>query len=86
MKHEELKENDLVIFKRYCDILKKNDYQDGNVIRVRPDSKMVDICWLEGYQSRIDTIDYKNVIAKHDRNGQVMRFGAYVGNSVLLKS
>jgi hypothetical protein len=44
LKHEDLKSNDIVIFKRYCDILKEEDYQDGNVIAVYPEYRQVDIC------------------------------------------
>lgn len=84
MKHEDLKEDDIVIFKRYCDILDKEDYQDGSVVAVHPERKEVSICWLEGYSSRSDFVKYDKVIAKYDKNGENMTFGAYRGNSILL--
>lgn len=86
MKHEELKREDIVIFKRYNDILEKEDFQDGYVIGIYPESKQVDICWLEGYKSRTDSVEYNKVIAKYDANGEEMKFGLYTGNSVLLEN
>lgn len=86
MKHEDLKSNDIVIFKRYCDILEEEDFQDGNVIAVYPEHGEVDICWLEGFKSRTDSVKYEKVIAKYDTNGEHMRFGAYSGKSILLDS
>lgn len=85
MKHEDLKQNDIVIFKRYCDILEREDYQDGNVVAINPERKEVDICWLEGYSSRVDSIKYDKVIAKYNKEGEYMTFGAYKGNSILLE-
>ena len=84
MKHEELNSNDIVIFKRYCDILEKEDFQDGNVIAVYPERREIGICWLEGYKSRTDSIEYEKVIAKYDTNGKPMKFGVYSGTSILL--
>lgn len=68
MKHIELKENDLVLFKMYSDILKKETSEVGNVIYVREDNKTVAISWLDGYQSRIDDIEFDKVIAKIDKD------------------
>lgn len=86
MKCEELKSNDIVIFKRYCDILEREDFQDGNIIAVYPEREEVDICWLEGYKSRTDSVKYEKVIAKFDINGKPMKFGIYSGKSILLNS
>lgn len=86
MKHEDLISSDIVIFKRYCDILEKEDFQDGYVIAVYPEHSEVDICWLEGYKSRTDSVKYEKVIAKADTNGELMTFGAYSGKSILLNS
>lgn len=84
MKHEDLKEDDIVMFKRYDNLLDREDYQDGNVIAIYPECKEVDVCWLEGYQSRCDSVKYDKVIAKYDKDGEYMTFGNYKGNSVLL--
>lgn len=84
MKHEDLKREDIVIFKRYDDILEREDYQDGNVIAVHPERNEVAICWLEGYSSRSDSIKYDKVVAKYDKDGEYMAFGSYRGNSILL--
>jgi hypothetical protein len=86
MKYEDLKQNDIVIFKRYCDILEREDFQDGSVITVYTDIKKVAISWLEGYKSRVDEVEYDKVIAKYDPNGENMKFGIFSGNSVLLES
>lgn len=43
MEHIELKENDLVLFKTYSDILKRDCAEVGNVIYVRQDNKTVTI-------------------------------------------
>lgn len=85
MKHEELKQNDIVIFKRYCDILEREDFQDGSVIAVYSDINKIAISWLEGYKSRVDEVEYEKVIAKYDVNGKHMKFGVYSGNSILLE-
>lgn len=84
MKRDDLKVNDTVIFKRYSDILKEETFQDGHVLFVIPEQKLVSICWLEGYKSRAKEIPYEKVIAKHDVRGEVMKFGIYSGNSILL--
>jgi hypothetical protein len=86
LKHEDLKQNDIVIFKRYCDILEREDFQDGSVIAVYPEIQKVAISWLEGYKSRVDEVEYIKVIAKYDPNGKSMKFGVFSGNSVLLES
>lgn len=84
MKHEELKDDDIVMFKRYDNALDREEWQDGNVISVHPERKEVSVCWLEGYSSRSDFIKYDKVIAKYDKKGENMTFGAYSGNSTLL--
>lgn len=84
MKYKNLKSEDIVIFKRYCDILKEETFQDGNVLSVNPERKTVSILWLEGYKSRQDDIEFKKIVAKYDENGEYMNFGVYSGKSVLL--
>lgn len=84
MKHKNLKQSDIVLFKRYCDILGKEDYQDGSVIAVYPEIQKVSISWLDGYSSRVDEVEYEKVVAKYDDNGEYMDFGSYRGNSILL--
>lgn len=68
MKHIDLKENDLVLFKTYSDILKRETSEVGNVIYVREDNETVAISWLDGYQSRVDDIEFDKVIAKIDKD------------------
>ena len=64
MKHIELKQHDIVLFKRYSDTLQGETYQDGSVIAVRKDAKLVCISWLEGYKSRVDEVPFDKVIVK----------------------
>ena len=68
MKHINLKENDLVLFKTYSDILNRDYVEVGNVIYVREDNKTVAISWLDGYQSRSEDIKFNKVIAKIDKD------------------
>lgn len=84
MKHEDLKNQDIVIFKRYNALLEEDCYEDGFVINVYPSHEEVDICWLEGYSSRTDSIKYKDVIAKADDNGEHMDLGDFSGKFILI--
>lgn len=86
MKHENLKSEDIVIFKRYCDILEKETFQDGSVLSVNLKRKTVSILWLEGYKTRQDDVVFDKVVAKYDKNGEHMKFGVYSGKSVLLNA
>lgn len=87
MKHEELKQGDIVIFKirLFPDLQEEEDFHDGNVIAVYPEMKKVCICYLEGYKSRSDEFPYEKVVAKYDENGERMKFGCLSGPSVLLE-
>lgn len=58
----------------------------GNVINVYPESKKVDVVYLEGYKSRSDTIPYNDMLAVYDENGEPMSFGGVSGKSILLKT
>lgn len=58
----------------------------GNVINVYPESKRVDVVYLEGYKSRTDTIPYNDMLAVYDENGELMSFGGVSGKSILLKA
>ncbi|MBO3398522.1 hypothetical protein JJB71_13335 [Clostridium perfringens] len=87
MKHIDLKENDLVLFKTYSDILKRETSEVGNVIYVREDNKIVAISWLDGYQSRIDDIEFDKVIAKIDKDeGEYGEIDNISGYFVMLES
>ncbi|MGL6184844.1 MAG: hypothetical protein ACRC1T_05635 [Clostridium chrysemydis] len=87
MKHIDLKENDLVLFKTYSDILKRNCVEVGNVIYVREDNKTVAISWLEGYQPRTDDVEFDKVIAKIDKdNGKYEKIDNIRGYFIMLES
>jgi len=84
MKHEQLKNGDIVIFKIHSDEMEEDIFQDGNVLDVYADRKEISIIYLEGYKSRNDNIPYDKVIAKFDLNGKYMTFGNLSGTSVLI--
>lgn len=87
MEHIELKENDLVLFKTYSDILKRDCVEVGNVIYVRQDNKTVAISWLDGYQSRSEDIKFNKIIAKIDKDkGGYSKIDNIRGYFVMLKS
>lgn len=85
MKHTELKQGDIVIFRQFCDILEREDYQDGSVISVDNERKKVTVCWLDGYKSRVDDIDFCKVIAKPSHDGEFMKLGVFSGKFFLLE-
>lgn len=86
MKHMDLKENDLVLFKTYSDILKRDRAEVGNAIYVREDNKTVAISWLDGYQSRTDDIEFDKVIAKIDKdNGKYGKIDNIRGYFIMLE-
>lgn len=85
MNYKDLKIDDTVIFKRYSDILKREDYQDGTILTMDFDKKEACILWLEGYQSRTDTIKFKDISAKPDIHGEPMKLGAFRGHFFILE-
>lgn len=86
MEYTKLKEDDLVLFKIYSDILKRETSEVGNVIRVREDEKLITIIWLEGYQSRVDDIEFNKVIAKCDDIGKYREIDGIRGKFIMLES
>jgi hypothetical protein len=84
MKHADLKPNDLVIFKYFCDILGREDFQDGHVVYVDDKNKRVCVNYLEGHKSRSDDLPYERVVARFNPNGEHRVFGVLSGNSDLL--
>ena len=86
MKHINLKENDLVLFKTYSDILNRDYVEVGNVIYVREDNKTVAISWLDGYQSRSEDIKFNKVIAKIDKDeGEYGEIDGIRGRFIMLE-
>lgn len=86
MKHINLKENDLVLFKTCSDILNRDYVEVGNVIYVREDNKIVAISWLDGYQSRSEDIKFNKVIAKNDKdNGEYGEIDDIRGYFIMLE-
>lgn len=79
-----LKCGENVVFKTYSDIYKKKIPMDGTVIDIYPKRQMVVICWLEGYKSRTEHVDYSDMIAVHNPDGEMMKFNSISGKSDLL--
>ncbi|MBW9154274.1 hypothetical protein [Clostridium estertheticum] len=84
MKHKDLKQGDIVIFKLYDNEDKEESFKDGSVISVYSERKEVSISYLDGYKSRSDDVAFDKVIAKFDTNGEHMVFGNLSGTSILL--
>ena len=85
MKHSNLNQGDIVIFRRYCDILERENYQDGSVIAVDLERQTVTISWLEGYKSRVDDVEFSKVVAKPSHDGDSMKLGVFSGKFFLLE-
>lgn len=85
MKHSELKQNDLVLFYIYSDILKRNYAEIGTVIYVREDSKEVMISWLCGYRTMVDDVPFDKVIATIDDNEEYKEIDGIKGKFKLLQ-
>ena len=93
MNVKDLKENDQVVFMVYSDLFEKKIYETGTVISVNQDAHAVAVCWLEGYRNRNDLgyrnrndlVDYEDMVAKYDKDGEYMKFGNISGPSVLLE-
>ena len=82
MKITDLKKNDIVLFQKYCDILKRETLYDGNVLSINQENKTIDVCYLEGYKSNIDTISFDKIAYYVDRNrenGQYMKVDGFSG-------
>lgn len=60
-----IKPNNIVICRIKDNISKEDDYWDCNVIGTY--ENFVTVCYLEGYKSRTDNIQYKDIIAKVDQ-------------------
>lgn len=84
MKCSELKDGASVVFKVQSDIFKKKVYMDGNVIHNNTDARTMCVCYLDGYQSRTETIPYEDMVAVGREDGDMMKFDNISGKSVLL--
>lgn len=76
-----LKENEQVVFNRYCDILKKRVPETGSVISVNVERKTVCVSWLEGYKDRKDFVPFDDMLAVYNPEGEMMRFYNISGKS-----
>lgn len=76
-----LREGEQVVFLIYSGILNKKTPMDGSVIFVSPKTEKVAICWLEGYKSRTDFIPFCDMLAVHNPEGEMIKFGNLYGRS-----
>lgn len=85
-KCSDLKEMEQVVFRVDPYYQGNKEVFFGNVINVYPESKRVDVVYLEGYKSRSDAIPYDDMLAVYDEDGEWMSFGGVSGKSILLKA
>lgn len=84
MKCVDLKENDQVVFLTYSDLFKKKIYETGTVVFINHSDQTVSVSWLEGYKDRNSMVNFSDMVAKYDKDGEYMKFGNISGPSVLL--
>lgn len=85
-KCSDLKEMEQVVFRVDPYYQENKEVFFGDVINVYPESKRVDVVYLEGYKSRSDAIPYDDMFAVYDEDGEWMSFGGVSGKSILLKA
>lgn len=85
-KCSDLKEMEQVVFRVDPYYQGNKEVFFGDVINVYPESKRVDVVYLEGYKSRSDAIPYDDMLAVYDEDGEWMSFGGVSGKSILLKA
>lgn len=76
-----LKENEQVVFNRYCNIFKDKVPETGSVVSVNLNNNTVCVSWLEGYKDRKDDVPFEDMLAVHNPEGEMMRFKNISGNS-----
>lgn len=82
MKITDLNKNDIVLFQKYCDTLKRETLYDGNILSIDKENKTIDICYLDGYNSYNDTFSFDKIAYYVDRdreNGQYMKVDGFSG-------
>lgn len=60
------------------------EVESGNVVFLAQDQ--LDVCWLEGFKSRNDSVRYEEVLAVHDGRGPEMTLGDFVGKGYLTEA
>ena len=76
-----LKENEQVVFNRYCNIFKDKVPETGSVVSVNLNNNTVCVSWLEGYKNRKDDVHFEDMLAVHNPEGEMMRFKNISGKS-----
>lgn len=76
-----LKENEQVVFNRYCNIFKDKVPETGSVVSVNLNNNTVCVSWLEGYKDRKDDVPFEDMLAVHNPEGEMMRFKNISGKS-----
>jgi len=62
----------------------RDNVEDGSVIIKTRDQ--LDLCWLEGYKSRNDTIDVSEVLAIMEKNGDAVEVFPFTGRGFMTEA
>lgn len=75
---KDLKRGDKVLW------LHDGEVESGDVLFLSENT--VDVCWLEGYKSRNDAPTFGEILAVHRKDGEIIKLGAFSGNSFLTQA
>ena len=81
-----LKENEHVICRVKSYQLDRIREEDCSFVKNYPERKQILVCFLDGYRSESAYVDYQDVLAVYDPDGEIMAFdgGFLKGPSALL--
>ena len=83
--HPNKKKPKTVLMQVINEIFPKMHSTKGIVNIVTQEKKRtVTVSYIEGYKSRVGNIPFEDMVAAYDKNGEIMKFGAIKGPSVLL--
>ena len=80
-----LKENEQVVFNVWSDIYERKIPMNGNVLFVDKVQKSVCVVYLYGYKSETVHVDYHDMLAVYNPDGEMMHFDNIYGKSDLLE-
>lgn len=62
----------------------RGNVEEGTVLYT--DDKQAHLCWLEGYRSRNDSVDFKDILSLHDKSAPEMSLHPFSGKGFLTKA
>lgn len=83
-KCSDLQKGEIVVFMVHSDILGRKTPEDGNVMEVYPDSREVDVTYLEGYKQRWARVPFEDMLGVYHQGAPVMKFETISGPSDML--